>query len=140
MSSGAGPARVVLCDDVPQLRTLLRFGLEEDGTLRVVAEAGDAPTGIALVAEHRPDALLLDLSMPGMDGLQAIPAAREHLPRLAIVVFSGFGADRVAPTALGLGADRYLEKGTEMTVLRATLLDAIAERRDGAATRDRRVG
>lgn len=131
MSTGADPARVVLCDDVPQLRTLLRFGLEEDGTLRVVGEAGDAPAGIALVTEHRPDALLLDLSMPGMDGLQAIPVVRERLPRLAIVVFSGFGADRVAPTALGLGADRYLEKGAEMAVLRATLLDAVAERRAG---------
>jgi len=134
------PARVVLCDDVPQLRTLLRFGLEEDGTLRVVAEAGDAPAGIALVAEHRPDALLLDLSMPGMDGLQAIPLVRDAVPELAIVVFSGFRADRLARTALGLGADRYLQKGAEMAVLRATLLDAIVERRDGGAPRDRPAG
>ena len=117
------PIRVFLCDDVPELRTLLRFALEEDSDVRVVGEAGDATTGIERVSELQPDVLLLDLSMPGLDGLEAIPLLKDAAPGVGIIVFSGFAADRMRAPALALGADRYLEKGEPLDVIR----DAVRE-------------
>ncbi len=120
--------RIYLCDDVPELRTLLRYALEEDADLRVVGEAGDANTGVRQIAELRPDAVLLDLSMPGMDGLEAIPLIREASPATAIVVFSGFGADRMRAPALELGADDYLEKGEPLDSVLVTVRSAVLRR------------
>lgn len=115
--------RIFLCDDVPELRTLLRYGLEEDPQLEVVGEAGDATTGIAEVQRLQPDVVLLDLSMPGMDGLEAIPHLREVAPDAAIVVFSGFAAERMRDPALALGAVGYLEKGEPLERVRAAVHD-----------------
>jgi DNA-binding NarL/FixJ family response regulator len=118
--------RVFLCDDVPELRALLRYGLEEDAQFKVVGEAGNAKDAIAAVAELQPDAVLLDLSMPGMDGLEAIPLLREAAPAMSIVVFSGFAADRMAEPALKLGAARYVEKGEPLAAVRATVREVVA--------------
>lgn len=123
-----GGVRVVLCDDAAPLRELTRYGLEQGSRVRVVAEAEDAATGIRRTAELRPDCVLLDLSMPGMDGLEAIPLLREASPETAIVVFSGFAADRLEATVLRLGADRYVQKGDDFAELRRTLIEACAER------------
>lgn len=120
------PISIYLCDDVPELRALLRYGLEEDPGLRVVGEAGNAQAGIDGVAAERPDVLLLDLSMPGMDGLEAIPRMREVSPETAIVVFSGFAADRMRQPALDLGAVAYLEKGEPLERVRATVRSVAA--------------
>ena len=113
--------RIFLCDDVPELRALLRYGLEEDEELKVVGEAGNAREGIDRVAELGPDVVLLDLSMPGMDGLEAIPRIREVSPETSIIVFSGFAAERMREPALSLGAVRYLEKGEPLESVRATV-------------------
>jgi hypothetical protein len=115
---------IYLCDDVPELRALLRYGLEEDPTMRVVGEAGDALKGIDGVGELHPDVLLLDLSMPGMDGLEAIPRMREVSPDTAIVVFSGFGAERMREPALALGAVAYVEKGAPLETVREAIREA----------------
>lgn len=123
-----GPVRVVLCDDVAPLRALARFVLEEGGAIAVVGEAGDAAAAIALCAEHRPDAVLLDLSLPGMDGLQAIPLLQEAAPGVAVVVFSGFAAEKMEEAALAHGAVRYLEKGQDLAVVRDALLEATGRR------------
>jgi DNA-binding NarL/FixJ family response regulator len=100
--------RIFLCDDVPELRTLLRYALEEDRRFEIAGEAGTAAQGIAEVRRLQPDVVLLDLSMPGMDGLEAIPHMREAAPRAAIIVFSGFAAERLRDTALALGAVGYI--------------------------------
>jgi DNA-binding NarL/FixJ family response regulator len=118
------PLRVVLCDDVAELRTLMRFALEEDGDLVIVGEAGDAITGVERIADLQPDVVLLDLSMPGMDGLEAIPLVRARSPGTAIVVFSGFAEERMRGPALEHGADRYVEKGADLTEVRAIVREA----------------
>jgi DNA-binding NarL/FixJ family response regulator len=112
---------VFLCDDVPELRTLLRYGLEEDQRLKVVGEAGTAREAIAAIATLQPDVVLLDLSMPGMDGLEALPLVRSAAPAAAVIVFSGFAADRMREPALALGAARYLEKGEPLSAVRAAV-------------------
>jgi DNA-binding NarL/FixJ family response regulator len=114
---------VYLCDDVPELRELMRLVLEEDPDLRVVGEAGDAQTGVEEIAHLQPSVVLLDLSMPGMDGLEALPLIRRAAPETAVIVFSGFTEERMAALALGSGADRYIEKGEPLEKVRQAVRD-----------------
>lgn len=117
---------VFLCDDVPELRALLRYGLEEDDRLEVVGEAGDAREAIDAIGTLRPQVVLLDLSMPGMDGLEALPLIRAAAPDTSVIVFSGFAADRMREPALALGAARYLEKGESLAAVRAAVHEVAA--------------
>jgi NarL family two-component system response regulator YdfI len=99
----------------------------------VVGEAGDGRTAIEGIAETRPKAVLLDLSMPDMDGLEAIPEIRRTDPDVAIVVLSGFSVERMGKPARKRGADGYVEKGTPIAQLREATRKAVAERRRAAA-------
>lgn len=117
------PVRVFLCDDVADLRVLLRLALEEDDRILVVGEAAEAASAIAQVAELAPDVIVLDLSMPGVDGLQAIPPLRAAAPGCRIIVFSGFAAERMELPALAQGADRYVEKGVDLAQVREVVLE-----------------
>lgn len=114
--------RVVIIDDTEDLRELLRFALGRAG-MDVVGEAGDGAAGIEMVRRHRPDVVLLDLSMPVMDGMTALPKIRALVPEARIIVFSGFGASQLTERALANGADDYLQKGTSL----AKILDRIKE-------------
>ena len=122
-----GPITGVVCDDVPELRELARTVLEETGDMKVVAEAGDGREAIELIERHQPDVVVLDLSMPEMDGLEAIPLIHQVAPATEIVVFSGFEEGRVADVALQLKASRYVRKGASLEELRDAVRD-LAER------------
>src|SRR3954451_1093833 len=108
---GDGPIRVLLCDDVPAFRALVRYSLEEETDIEVVGEAGNGIEGVRMAAELQPDVMLLDLSMPDCDGLEAIPALRRRVPHTAVVALSGFTAERMAQPVIASGAIAYLEKG-----------------------------
>ena len=123
------PISVYLVDDIPELRELIKYGMEEDPGFEVVGEAGDGKSAIEGIAKTRPAAVLLDLSMPDMDGLQAIPQIREGDPDVAIIVLSGFSADRMSGHVLERGADGYVEKGTPIQELRDATRLAVAKRR-----------
>jgi len=123
------PISVYLVDDVPELRELIRFGMEEEpAEFEVVGEAGDGRSALEGISETMPAAVLLDLSMPDMDGLEAIPEIRRRRPGTAIIVLSGFSADRMAGPAVERGADGYVEKGTPIEELRRVTRDAVALR------------
>jgi signal transduction histidine kinase/CheY-like chemotaxis protein len=107
------PVRVVIVDDTYDLRELLRLALTRGG-MEVVGEAGDGLTGIEAVRLERPDVVLLDLSMPVMDGLEALPNIRRLVPRAKIIVLSGFGATQMSERALATGADGYMQKGMSL--------------------------
>ncbi|MBV8296744.1 MAG: response regulator, partial [Acidimicrobiia bacterium] len=74
------PIRVVLADDSDDVRDMLRMALEWDGRFDVVGEAGNGEEAVRLVSEHQPDAIFLDLVMPVLDGLKAIPRIRASSP------------------------------------------------------------
>jgi DNA-binding NarL/FixJ family response regulator len=117
------PISVVVCDDVPELRRLARLVLEENGDVKVVAEAADGREAIDVIERHQPDVVVLDLSMPHMDGLEAIPLIHQVAPDSRIVVFSGFEEGRVAQVALSLKASRYIRKGAPLEELRSAVRD-----------------
>jgi len=119
---------IYLCDDVPELRQLLRIILEEDPELLVVGESGDAEIGIEEIAELQPNVVLLDLSMPGMDGLEALPLIRRAAPGTAVIVFSGFTEARMASLVLERGADRYIEKGEPLERVREAVRELAISR------------
>jgi len=118
--------RVYIADDVEALRVLWRQFLEEDGDLEVVGEAADGREAIAGVAETRPDVLLLDLSMPNVDGLEVIRTVTRQTPETKIVVASGFSESRLGALALDLGAVSYFEKGGTAARLRELVREACA--------------
>jgi DNA-binding NarL/FixJ family response regulator len=119
------PVRVVLCDDVAMLRELLRYELEEDDDVRVVGEASDGLESVRMVSDLKPDVVVLDLAMPGLDGLEAIPLMRAVEPPPQIVVYSGFDADLMRERVLALGAARYVEKGGVLSAVRAAVRELI---------------
>ncbi|CAN5362557.1 hypothetical protein BH11ACT8_BH11ACT8_32190 [soil metagenome] len=114
------PLRVVIIDDTSDLRDLLRIALTRGG-FEVVGEAGDGGRGIDVVRTHRPDVVLLDLAMPVMDGIEALPSIRRLVPAAKIVVLSGFGAQQMSARAVAAGADGYVQKGAPLT----TILDYV---------------
>ena len=113
-SESTGPVlRVLIADDAADIRLLLRMYLS-DSRLEVVGEATNGAEAVELAAAEKPDAVILDLAMPVMDGLEAIPLIRERSPATKIVVLSGFEAERMAERAISLGADTYLQKGVAL--------------------------
>jgi DNA-binding NarL/FixJ family response regulator len=110
------PIRVVVSDDHPVVRQGLRSFLEAQG-FAVVGEAGDGAEAVRLVTETRPDVLLTDLVMPGVDGIEAIRRLRAAGPPVGILVLTSFsGAEQVIP-AIQAGADGYLLKDAGPGVL-----------------------
>lgn len=120
---GARAVRVFLCDDVADLRFLFRMALEERPDVEVVGEAGDGAAGVAAIAELRPDVVLLDLAMPVLDGLQAIPLIRERSPQTKIIVLSGFGDGPAARSARALGIDRFVDKSTTLEAISDAVIE-----------------
>ncbi len=105
------PVRVVIADDSSDIRLLTSMLLAAEADFEVVAEAVDGVQAIHQVVVHQPDIVLLDLAMPVLDGLAAIPEIRVASPDTLIVVFSGFSAGSASQEALKRGAHAYVEKG-----------------------------
>lgn len=117
--------RVLLADDVAQYRALVRTLLERDGRFEVVGEAGDGVEAVELSAREQPDVVLLDVAMPRMDGLQAIPKIAASCSQAKIVVLSGFARDQLERQALAAGAIAYLDKGADVSRIASTLTKVV---------------
>lgn len=109
--------RVFIADDVEPLRVLWAEILEEHGDVEVVGDAADGEAAIEGVKATRPDVLLLDLSMPRVDGLEVIRVLRKEVPETSIVIASGFSSARMAALVVELGASGYFEKGNPVEQL-----------------------
>lgn len=104
--------RAVIVDDTPDLRLLLRLTLERDGDISIVGEAEDGLQGIEAVRRLQPQLVMLDLAMPVMDGLEALPRIKAACPTAKVVVLSGFEAGAMQERSMRAGADAYVQKGT----------------------------
>jgi DNA-binding NarL/FixJ family response regulator len=124
--------RVMVADDHRQFREALVALLELDG-FEVVGQAADGADAVALVKLLRPDVVVMDLSMPVLNGLDATRMVRDALPSTPVVVLTAFTGDELERAALAAGATASVAKDANLEVLRATLDAAVAapaDRRD----------
>jgi DNA-binding NarL/FixJ family response regulator len=120
--------RVLVCDDVAMLRELIRYELEEDEDVVVVGEADNGLDSVRMVEQLGPDVVVLDLAMPGIDGLEAITLMRAVPNPPIILVHSGFDAETMRERVLALGAARYLEKGGNLREVREAVREVMQGR------------
>ena len=117
---GKDPVRVVLVDDQPLVREGLRAILQRGGGIEVVGEARDGRGGLDLVTRCRPDVVLMDLRMPGLDGIEATRriAADPALATVRVLVLTTFDTDENLFGALRAGAAGFVLKDREPEQLR----------------------
>jgi len=114
--------RILMADDHLVVRKGLRLMLEEAGKgFELVGEASDGIEAVKLAIAEQPDVILMDLRMPGMDGIEAIVRIREQCPQIAIVILTVYNEDHLMVRGLRAGARGYLLKDTT----RDTLFNAI---------------
>ena len=123
MSEQNTPIRVAVVDDHLVVREGLRMMLEVagKGSFALVGDAADGATALRLVEETQPDVVLMDLRMPGMDGLEAIEQMRTRWPHIAVVILTTYNEDDLMLRGLRAGACGYLLKDTN----RETMFHAI---------------
>jgi DNA-binding NarL/FixJ family response regulator len=98
--------RVVIADDQPMMRAGFKAVLESTGDIQVVAEAGNGEEAVQAATELAPDVVLMDIRMPGMDGIEAT----RRLPRQRVLILTTFGLDQYIIEALRAGASGFLLK------------------------------
>lgn len=108
----SGTVRVLLADDNGRFRQLLRRLLEREDGIVVVAEASNGAEALDLAVEHVPDVVLMDLSMPGVDGLEATLELKSRLPQVTVVMLSVADKEHEIAAGLAGGASEFLVKGT----------------------------
>lgn len=119
----AGRIRVLVVDDHPLMREGIAAVIAGQDDMILIGEASDGAEAVATYAALHPDVVLMDLRMPGMDGIEAITAIRAASPRARIIVLTTYRGDVQATRALQAGAAGYLLKSS----LRRELLDAIRD-------------
>lgn len=113
--------RILIADDHLIIRQGLRLILETQNGFELVGEASDGAEAIRLCAELKPEVVLMDLRMPGMDGLTAIDHLRTEQPGIAVVILTTFNEDDLMMRGLRAGAKGYLLKDTDRETLFNTL-------------------
>lgn len=107
------PIRVLLADDEPMIRAGLRAVLATDPGIEIVAETGDGREAVELVRRHRPDVAVLDIRMPGTDGITAAAEIRRNGLATGVLMLTTFGEDDYILRALSGGANGFLIKSGE---------------------------
>lgn len=119
-------ATVVIVDDAPDLRLLLEAAIAQDGRLQVVAAVGDGLAAVEAVRRHQPDVVLMDVSMPVLDGIAATRTLTTEHPGLPVVLFTGYADDVLAHTARAAGAVQLIGKDVPVSAVVEALLAHLA--------------
>jgi DNA-binding NarL/FixJ family response regulator len=122
------PIRVVVIDDAEEIRDVLRLALDSQDDFTLVAEAADGQAGVAAVDTHQPHLVLLDVSMPVMDGFQALEQIRRVSPGSVVIVLTGYSEKAAALTAVELGAHGFIRKGGGVPELIAQIREVLEHR------------
>jgi DNA-binding NarL/FixJ family response regulator len=121
--------RILVVDDHPIVRDGLVTVLQDQADLHVVGSVGTAEEAVALAACLHPDVVLLDLELPGVDGVAAIPRLLEAAPAVRVLVFTAYDTDEQIFGAIQAGATGYLLKGADV----AEIVRAIRNVHDGGS-------
>jgi len=122
--------RIAIVDDHAMVRSGLAAFLSVADDLELVGEAENGQQALRLCADERPDVVLMDLVMPGMDGVQATRAIRERFPEIRVIALTSFPEDRLVQDVLEAGALSYLLKNVGAD----ELARAIRAAREGRST------
>jgi DNA-binding NarL/FixJ family response regulator len=154
LSDAATPSRVLVVDDHEMAREAVCSILGREPDLQVVGEAADGETAVALAGRLHPDLILMDVRMPGTDGLDATRMVKEALPATRVLILTTYDTQEYVLEGLRAGADGYLLKGaskqellgsiravlrgeqTVQSALAASILKQVAEGRSQAAPAD----
>ncbi len=116
--------RLLICDDAPDAREAVRSSLAEQSEIEVVAEAATGEEAIALAASHEPNVVLMDVRMPGLDGIAATRRIRDLLPKTRIVAYAGSDDADDVMAMMEAGADAYCIKGAPLWELERAIAGA----------------
>jgi len=119
--------KVFLVDDHQIVRDGIRSLIEDAKDIFITGEAGDGEEMLPMLESAQPDIILLDISLPGLNGIELIPIIREKYPQMKILILSMYNADDYIFNAVRAGANGYLPKNSSKT----ELLDAIRKICDG---------
>jgi DNA-binding NarL/FixJ family response regulator len=117
--------RIMVVDDHPIVRQGLVAALEDESDFQVVGAASSAEEALTLAGQHRPDVVLLDLELPGISGVEAIPRLLETSPSTRILVFTAYDTDERVVSTIRAGAKGYLLKGAAVAEI-ASAIRAVA--------------
>jgi DNA-binding NarL/FixJ family response regulator len=120
----ADRVRVLIADDQRLFAEALEAILSTDGRISVVGRASDGETALGLARDQQPDVVLMDISMPVMDGIAATEAIRAELPETRVIVLTGSNAPRDVSRARSAGAAGYVTKDQIAGDLLRAILDA----------------
>jgi len=121
--------RVLIADDHPIVRKGMRSVLENEPGIKVIGEAKDGTEALKAIENLRPDVLIVDMMMPGHNGLEVIRLAKQYLPELYILVLSMHSNEAYVAEALKRGASGYILKDTGPTEIVQGVKEVISGRR-----------
>jgi len=117
------PLHILIVDDEADIRFMLAFAVRTSPGFRVAGEAINGAHAIEMLKDGCPDAVILDVQMPVMGGIEAIKPIKDNCENTKVIMFSAAGASQLVEQAMDEGADHYLMKGTPP----AKILDAVAD-------------
>jgi DNA-binding NarL/FixJ family response regulator len=133
------PIRLLLIDDHAVMRAGLANMLNANSSFDVVAGADDAQSGLARYRQHKPDLTLLDVSMPGMSGIECLLRLRAEFPTACVLMLSSSDAEEDIIQSLEGGACGYVSKSARPAELTTAILDAHAGKRVVSAAIESRI-
>jgi DNA-binding NarL/FixJ family response regulator len=115
--------KVVLVDDSIELRNLVKDLLADVPALEIAGEAGDAPEAIDLITALRPDAVILDISLPSGSGIGVLRRIKQLQPAPLVIVLTGLGTPEYRIACENAGADYYFDKTSDLDALHMAMID-----------------
>lgn len=141
MTETEEPLQVLLADDHPMFREGLAAVLSTDPRIEIVAEASTGEAAVALASSHQPDVVVMDVNMPGLDGIEATRRIVTESPHIGVLVLTMFDEDENVFQAMRAGARGYLLKGADRDdILRAVLAVATGNAIFGPSLARRLIG
>ena len=124
----AAPIRIVIADDSPLYREMIRKVLEKQPNLQVVAEAGDGAYALQAIKKHRPDVVLMDITMPVMNGLEVTKIITSRFPDTRVIILSMHSDNTMSASSFHAGACSYFCKECSPKQLIAAIRDSHLKR------------